>query len=202
MGVVRMVGEIHDLHQALSGNPELHDAKTIQKVLSEIGNYCQATEFFRGTNGALNFLEQNIYDSVFEGVSDEEKDSLRKQLKKKLDLAIELLPSDVRQRRERLQTATDACLEDVDVEIVRERRDECSGRNVTHPFLRLRIRYSDALGGGDFPWFFAGPWGNRPSAIKSFAIECDEMDIDALLFRLTVAKQRLADEIAKSSSKE
>ena len=102
---------------------------------------------FNTEESTLQFLEENIYDDNFTGKSDEEKTTLRGQLKKKLGVAIELLPSDVKQRRRRLQMATDACLEDVDVEVVRERRDKCSGRDVAHPFLRLRVRYTDAQGG-------------------------------------------------------
>lgn len=201
-GLVRIVGSPHDLRQSLPKEPELLDAKTTQNVLAEIGRFCQVSMFFNTEESTLQFLEENIYDDNFTGKSDEEKTTLRGQLKKKLGVAIELLPSDVKQRRRRLQTATDACLEDVDVEVVRERRDECSGRDVAHPFLRLRVRYTDAQGGDVFPYFFAGPWGDRPSAFKSFSLECDELDIDVLLFRLTAAKQRLLDEMATLSPKQ
>jgi hypothetical protein len=199
-GAIRIVGAGHDLHQALLDQPQTLDDKTTNRVLAEIVNYCQAAVFFKATKGVLSFLEQHIYGDAFEDKSDEEKAALREQLKKKVDLAIELLPPDAKQRQQRLNTATDACLEEIDVELVRERRDECSDVAVTNPFVRVRLRYTDLQSGDLFPWFFSGPWGTRPSAYKSFSVECDQVDIDVLLFRLLEAKQRLAAAIEKSSS--
>jgi hypothetical protein len=200
-GAVRLVGAADDFRKAFSDEVSREvSAKDISKVLSEIRNFCQLRAFFKGEKAALSFLKDNIYDDEFKELDEEGKAAFLSQLTQKLDLAIGLLPTAYEQRKQRLDTATIACLEDMDAELIRERRDDYQEYKVDQPFLRLRFRYIAAS--DELPCYWTGPWGgSRSRAAKSFELECDEVDIDVLMFRLAEAKKMLLSAVEASAPK-
>ncbi|MCX7424579.1 MAG: hypothetical protein NTW96_02955 [Planctomycetia bacterium] len=201
-GVVRIVGDIEDFQEPyLEAIGREGKTQEVEEVLAEIRNFCQVTGFFKDVSAAAGFIVDHVYGDEVKKLSKSDKPTFRAQLKRKLELAGELLPPASKQRQRRLQTATTACLEDMDVEVIQERRDDYQGLKVEQPFLRLRLRYTDSRGAETFPWFFRGPWGSSPfTSSKSFELECDEVDIDVLLFRLREAKTLLSVAVDGSAS--
>jgi hypothetical protein len=205
LGSVRLVGVMQEFRQSFIDKLQREaDAQQIESVVLEIKRFCQATLFFEDVDRALRFLETNIYDDEFKKLDESEREQARGAIRHKLVLARDLLPPAAKQRRRRLRTATDACLEDLDVEVVKLRHDDLQGVTVEQPFLRLRIRYSDASAMEGFPFgILAGPFGESPFAThKSFALEVDEVDIDVLLFRLRQAKELLSSAVEASTSRQ
>jgi hypothetical protein len=196
-GAVRLVGAAEDFRQAFATEVNRDTAvSSVGKVLSEIRNFCQLRAFFAESSVAMNFLKENIYDDAFKELTAPLATAFEDCLAKKLELAISLLPTAYKQRQRRLLTATVACLEDVDAELVEKRHDDYQDIKVDQPFLRLRFRYVGA--NDELPCLMHGPWGGaRSSPSKSFELECDEMDIDVLMFRLAEAKKMLVSAVKK-----
>jgi len=198
IGAVRTVGAPEDFWQAFSqGANRETDRQAIGKILSEIRNFCQLRVFFPKADQAVEFLTDRLYSDTFEKLDEPNKTTFRDQLIQKLELALGLLPTGYKERQRRLETATGACLDDLDAELVKERRDEYQGVKVDQPFLRLRFRYTAAA--DELSCLWIGPWGGpktRPS--KSFELECDEVDIDVLMFRLAEAKKMLLSAVEQS----
>lgn len=166
------------------------------EVLAEIRNYCSSWAGTRDATSLVSFLENVVYDDAFK-THKEQKAELKKQLEAKVNLVSEkLYTTPMRQRAIRLETATGPCLQDVDVELVQQRRDNVQSQNVDEPFLRLRLRYSKR---GEFsPWmppFYYSTWmeatGLPMLGAETFEIEGDESDIDLLITRLIAAKKLL-----------
>ncbi len=175
-------------------------------ALEEIGKYCSAWAGVQNAENLINFLEHAVYDDEFEKHK-RHKANLKKQLKDKIELVSEkLFTPAMKQRARRMKSATSACLEDVDVEVVQDRRDNLSDQTVEEPFLRLRVRYSDgSKPSGPMP-FFVGQWVRWGSPtvddVSSFEIECDESDIDLLITRLIAAKEFLIKSAEMSADKQ
>jgi hypothetical protein len=200
---VKLVGNPQDFQRLMSQdvNHEV-DINTANRILAEIRRFARAGVFFNKIDRALAFLQQHIFDDDIKKLHGKsEKDAFRQTLQTKLELSLSLLPPAFKERQQRLRTATDASLEELDVEIIRERRDEYHSAVVDQPFARLRLRYSDGLGMEAFPWFWGrSPWGDDVGACKTFLLECDEMDIDVLMFRLREAKKLLLSAVSGSTS--
>jgi hypothetical protein len=205
-GMIRLVGNVQDFQRLFSEKISRDtDTRETMKVLAEVRQFSRVVAFFDSVDGALKYLEHTTYDDEFKKLhGKEEKASFRKMLQEKLRLVLDLLPPAFRERQKRLRTATDASLEDVDVEVIQERRDDYQAVTVDQPFLRLRVRYSDGFGPESLPWFFGpAPWGNELGfPCKTFSLECDETDIDVLLFRLREAKRLLSSAVVGSTSGE
>lgn len=190
---LKFVGNVVDLQRSLAQrlNREVGVADA-EKVLDEVANFCGSHWLFAKVDALVEFLERSVFDDAFKSAAEDDKVSFREALKEKAKLTAEAFVSEaVRNRLRRLETATEPCLEDVDVELVTKRHDDFAGKTVDIPFLRLRFRYSDASA-TELPFFVRFPWGHsgHPPA-KSFELECDESDIDLLLHRLTRAKRLL-----------
>jgi hypothetical protein len=194
-GTVRVVGNEEDIQHAIMERlqrPVTTD--DVSAILTEVKNFCQTAMHFSKLETALAFIVDNVYDDELKELSDEPKrEAAKNQLQRKLDLSASLVPSATKERQRRLRTATQASLEDVDIELVRERRDDLRGIKVEQQFLRLRFRYTDEKVSASFPlWFFRAPWGGLGGdACGAFELECDEVDIDVLLYRLSEAKRLL-----------
>lgn len=143
----------------------------------------------------LNFLEQMTFFEFHRGASAPAKKKFRERWNRKLDLVQPLLNDAARQRILRLAGDFGNSLDDLDVDVVAQRFEPRKKRREGTPFLRIRIRYSDDNGPLAFPFVFS-PWGpSGVSSIKTFELECDESDIDFLIRRLRMAKERLNDYI-------
>lgn len=211
MGQVRFAGSVPEFQQKLSENfhREINSQKTTQ-IMSEIRQFSRVAAYFGGdTAQAVSIIENGILGAEFKKLSDESaKEPLREIVRTKLRAVTALLSPAYQDRRRRLQTATDPFLEDVDVEIVSERHEyyRAAGPIIDQPFLRLRLRYTDASG-AENPFFtfavtllpsfiFMNEDSNWPC--KNFLLECDETDIDFLIFRLREAKRLLSEAVEKS----
>lgn len=194
---VKFVGELQEFQRALTEG--LHrevSPDEAKKALREVRNFHKATVHFQRASQIVEFLERNIYDEEFGALDDEEKTRLRELLSAKGRLVSEhLYTGAMKQRSQRMETATAPCVEELDVELVKDRHDELRGSNVGQPFLRVRLRYSEATVAAH-PYLIFGPppWGGvGPFCLPSFEFECDESDIDLLIFRLTAAKNLLLE---------
>jgi hypothetical protein len=192
---VKLVGKAQDFQEALG--ERLQRAITedeVKRALTDIRNFCMLASYSRAPDQSVRFLEHNIYDDEFKALATEGKESFRQVLKEKVASVSEhLLTVAMEERGKRMETATGPCVEDLDVEVVRERHDDFRGASVMEPFLRLRLRYSEGTNAG-FPFFMVGGprWGGvGPFSLPSFEFECDESDIDLLIIRLAAAKRLL-----------
>ncbi|MCX7049893.1 MAG: hypothetical protein NTX50_30975 [Candidatus Sumerlaeota bacterium] len=120
--------------------------------------------------------------------------SLSELIAKKTQLIKETLcDNSLIERSRRISTLVGRCFEDIDAELVEQRRDEVANKSVKTPFLRLRLRYSEKL---PLPFFFMGP-GGPPAEFDGFEIECDESDIEMMMRRLSSAKIMLLENVSK-----
>lgn len=162
-------------------------------ALKEVTLYLCLINSIDAPERAADYLEKAPYEKESAALDENGKKELRQLLEAKARLVSEkLFTPAMRDRSRRIATATAPCLEDLDVEVIRERRDEYSGRTLDVPFLRLRLRYSRGEASFPFNLFLSSPTG-PPFALEtdSFEFECDLSDIDLLLLRLGVAKTLL-----------
>lgn len=193
---VKFIGELRDVRDTLGKRLEREVSEDEAKeALVEIRNFCKATAFFETPKRTLHFLEIQIYEDDLRQLDDPAKKAFRGLLEAKIGLVSQHLYTDaIRERSRRMESATGPCLEELDVEVVEERHDDFRGRKVGERFLRLRLRYSEGSLLGSSSWFLFSvmPWGGvGPHSAASFELECDESDIDLLIFRLTAAKRLL-----------
>ncbi|HUT95281.1 MAG TPA: hypothetical protein VMY37_37855 [Thermoguttaceae bacterium] len=192
---VKFIGELQDVRDTLGKRLEREvSGDEAKDALVEIRNFCKAAAFFETSERTLRFVEHQIYDDEFERLDEPVRKEFRDLLQAKIALVSEHLYTDaIKQRSRRMESATGPCLEELDVEVVEERHDDFRGRKVGERFLRLRLRYSEgSLLGSSWFLFSVMPWGGvGPQSAASFELECDESDIDLLIFRLTAAKRLL-----------
>jgi len=194
----RLIGDVEDIRIALAPGLTSDEAtKRAAESQSEIQDIVNSVIRFGSLESAARYLERLRFDEdgsrrgKEEKVTEKVKEDFHALLVAKLEIAAKaLVPEEVRERITRLDTSTGPCLEDLDYELVQERRDFLRKEKVTTPFLRLRLRYSDIrqqqyLGG----FLFAGL--DSSGFASSFEVECDLSDIDLLIKRLSDAKQRL-----------
>ncbi len=149
---------------------------------------------WRDTRPALRMLENYEYEDFFDEADEEAQGRFREFLREKFTiLEKNPLGETLKRRARRLETTTVASVEELDVEVIKERRDELENRIIESPFARLRFRYSRKRD-GDSPFgiFITGPRGSVP--VDSFELECDQSDIDLLIKRLIDAKKCLSPE--------
>lgn len=192
----RIVGSTDDFRSRLAeyrkGEVKLQDA---EKAIREIRNYCNMWRTFQDEKQIVSFLQSNVFSGAVGKLKGDAKKEFRQQQEEKIRLVSHQLFTDaMRQRLARLETATSACVEDLDAEVVRQRSDDLRGQKIPEPFLRLRLRYSVEDECVAFPWMWSFPWNaSVPAGIRSFELECDESDIDLLMTRLTEAKKVLLE---------
>lgn len=198
---IRFVLEGEEFREALSEYlpDEKITAQYARELLKEVRNYLAAWEQFRDKDRMLRFLEDFPYRAVLATSEQDEKNAARLQqvMRTKIDLVDEQLLTEVlRERARRLGTATAACLEDIEFEIVERRHVELEALNTEDPFLRVRIRYTGA--GKAEHWFLhmipvVLSWGEPAlgAGTDSFEVECDFSDIDLMITRLREAKDAL-----------
>ena len=195
---LRLIGDVEDIRIALApgltGNAA---AVRTTEILAEIQTSVNHAIRFDSLETAARIIEKSHFDEssprrqTKQKATDEERQEFYNLQIAKLEAAVKaLVPAEVRERIARLSTSTGPCLEDLDYELIQERRDSLRQQKVVAPFLRLRLRYSDIrqeqyLGGILFGGF------QTPSVASSFEVECDLSDIDLLIKRLSDAKQRL-----------
>jgi hypothetical protein len=195
-GIVRIVGNLEEIQRSLTGRLQRSVSPGDMLVLlTEVKSFCQTALYFDNQDAASAFIERSVYDDELKEINDDDtRLAARAQLRQKLDQATSLVPPATKERQQRLRTATQPSLEDLDVELVRERRDDLRGIKVEQPFLRVRFRYTDTNSTSLFPgWYWRSPWGGLNTfPCDAFELECDEVDIDVLLYRLMAAKRLLA----------
>jgi len=184
------------LAPGLQGDEAVNRANLLRSEVQYVANNVLR---FDSVDSAVQLMERSRFDSdspftASEPVPADVREKFRAKAKAKAELALSsLVTVSVRDRMARLKSSTGPCLEDVDYELVKERRDSLRNRSLTSPFLRIRVRYTDIRQeqylGGIFS--FGGP--ETTSAPSSFELECDASDIDLLIKRLSDAKQRLLE---------
>jgi hypothetical protein len=192
---VRLYGDIDQFRVSLARSlgPSAVDPKSVEDLLQEVQLVLQLVVGTEKVSEAARILEENVYEDKFEAAKEAPavQKSLREVLLKKVELVCNQLTSEaMRQRAKRLSTVVGPLLHDLDFELVSQRRSSMGPREISSPFLRLRLRYS--LGGkAPFPFFFP-PWiPTPPGDTNGFELECDETDIDLLVARLIQAKELL-----------
>lgn len=195
-GSVKLVGEIDDFREEFSvrARDNSIDLEQSKKAQDEIRQLTSAIVKIPNTEAVLDYLERIYRDDLPTKRDRALKEEFRRRQQTKIDIVSRKVVTDeMKHRAKRLATATGACVEELDYEIVSEREDSYRGRSVKDPFLRLRLRYSEGAK-GDLQYLgyiflsFEGPEGN---VAPGFEFECDLSDIDLLLKRLGEAKQRL-----------
>lgn len=191
---IRFVGESDEFSVTFAttlGSGAVESRKA-RECLEEVQSVLQVV-VAAGRNAASEILEASVYRGQFSEAKGDSQlaERLRNVLEKKVELVSNKLASEAMlQRAKRLTTTVGPLLEDMDIELVSQRRSLAQGVEIAAPFLRIRFRYS--LGGqSGFPIPFP-PWiPNPPRDVRSFELECDETDIDLLLSRLVQAKELL-----------
>ena len=192
---VRPVGALEDFCRGYAAelSEDSVEREEAAEVLTEIRRFLAAWAAIRNTNEMLSALERGVFEEAFGKLSPQGQKRLREQLEAKTKLvSARLFTPAMAARVTRMQTAVGPCLEDVDVELVSRRKDEIEDQEVTAPFLRVRLRYTEGTGNDLLVRMFRPSWPFGSSAgSKSFEFECDETDIDLLQRRLQAAKDLL-----------
>ena len=192
---IRIIGDRSEFHAGLAKveTEEAANGKEANSILSEIRTVLGAVVRYQDSEQELReYLHRYIIgtEGAFEEASSEVKDVLNG----KIECVRDKLPvSSLIRRARRLETAGSSCLEDLDVEVIKERRDEIQDTEIDEPFLRLRLRYSDAEDQMPWPFFMFAPPGFQVDRGKNLEIDCDATDIDLLMRRLAAAKKRLIE---------
>ena len=172
------------------------DKEHAREVLRELKRYARIYGTLQSENSIVSFLTRTVYDDEYDEQDEKGKEIFENTIRTKVELTKEYLYTEsFTERRLRLDSATVPCLEDVDYELVKERKNTTDGRKVEDPFLRIRLRHTKEEA-GEFNMFgrFSLSWSDiSPMGMSSFEIECDESDIDLLLTRLVEAKGLLID---------
>ena len=162
--------------------------------LEEVRHYAAACGTIGSEEGIVRFVTGAVYDDEYDALDDKGKEAFRQEVGEKVRCVKQALYTDALQERGvRQGTATVPCLEDIDVELVSQRKSGLPGREFGEPFLRVRLRHSETGGGvSQFMSRYAVWWGEAGAdGLESFEFECDESDIDLLLLRLREAKDIL-----------
>jgi hypothetical protein len=195
---LRLIGDAEDIRLALApGLTGEAAAVRSAEVQNEVQNIVTYVIRYEPLESAARFMERFYFDDDVprrgkkEKVTDSEKEEFRDLQVAKLKIAAKaLVLEEVRERIARLRTSTGPCLEDLDYELIQDRRDSLRQQTVVTPFMRLRLRYTDIRQEQYLPGFFFGGH-DQFGAASSFEVECDLSDIDLLIKRLSDAKQRL-----------
>ena len=205
--LMKLVGDPADFHNHLSKIVEGEISREeANSAIVEILNYCNVKVKFSSDEKIIEFLVNAIYDDEYKRLSTEAETGFRDQIKEKLEVVSEaLLTHAMIQRAERLETTTVPSVEEVDVEVIHERRDHGKDKTLKEKFLRLRLRYSDdgsSVSEGSFPFwpvlFLWNSSGRISPRLSTFEFECDESDIDLLIHRLSSAKSLLLESLKKA----
>jgi hypothetical protein len=193
---LRLIGEPDIFYHAFAPGLTGGEArKKTEEIIEEIKDTVNAVINYDSIDGAVRYEERSRYDkpsSKMGEVSEQEREAFRTLQRHKLEMVSKTIVSEsVRERIVRMRTSTCACLDDVDYELIRERKDSRLEKEVTSAFLRLRVRYSDLRLHQAFGIFFAGPFPELEAPPSSFELECDLSDLDLLIKRLGEAKQHL-----------
>ena len=123
---LRLIGGLDEFREKFSAKlKDDVDKQDARSALVEINNYLAAWILCGNLERMLSFLETEVFAEEFQGLSLQGKKRLRQQLEDKAKLVVDKLLSDsMRQRGRRLSTAVGACVEDLDVEVVSNRRDQ------------------------------------------------------------------------------
>jgi hypothetical protein len=196
---VKLVGDPKEFQLAFSvvAKEDINQEEA-NATLEEVRRYCSARAKIENIPAMIHFLENLVYEDEFKKHKGH-KAEFHKQIEEKSKLVSEkLFTTATKGRATRIESATVACLEDVDFELVQSRCENLysSARAAAEPFLRLRVRYSDGSSTPAIPpfVFFYPVWGDSREAlvgVASFELECDESDIDLLVRRLLAAKNAL-----------
>ena len=202
---LQIIGADQDFFEALRTQDLCRefDEEQAGEVLQELRRYARAYGQFPDNDGLVSFLTRVVYSDEYEALDAKGQETFRNTLKAKLQLVKDALYTDsIRERRQRLKTATVPCLEHVEFELVTERRSPSVHPRTEGPFLRVRLRHSiDSPDRFGFFGPFSLSWGGLDlTGLPSFEVECDESDIDLLLLRLSEAKDFLLS--ARESEKE
>lgn len=195
---VRFVGEFDDFKAAFAQESEDEesadaDAKSVlREIRILLGQRLKSAD--ADLDSVSSRVIQTVTHLIETGKDEGEQAKFGELLKAKLSIIEEkVMTNALRRRAIRMETAGSGCLEELDAEIVRERRDELSELVTDVPFLRLRFRYSETPLQDVLPFFFGLISPDKVEPTDSFELECDESDIDLMIRRLVAAKQRLID---------
>lgn len=125
----------------------------------------------------------------------------RAAVEQKIKTAVDKLLTEALTRRiARVSTSVGLCLEDIDVDVVALLPKE-DPKAPSDPFVRLRLRNSSPEARDDSATPFFYPFSSGTDNGQPFELDCDESDINFLIYRLLTAKEVLAQAKAANSPK-
>lgn len=193
-GAVKLVGDIEDFQKEFRNQAKdsLITLEQVKKAQDELRHLTSAILRMPDAEAVLDYLERFSSEDFTSRREPSLREAFRRHQRPKIEVVASKIVSEaIKQRAKRLATATGACVEELDYEVVSEREDSYRMRSVKDPFLRLRLRYSDSSSFQPFVFMFAPFEGPETNPALGFEFECDLSDIDLLLKRLNEAKQRL-----------
>ncbi|GAC1464661.1 MAG: hypothetical protein NVSMB9_03580 [Isosphaeraceae bacterium] len=196
-GQVKLIGEIEDFRRAFITQTadESIDVNITKKAQEEIRHLSSVIVRMSNLDSVLEYMER-IYLQDLSEKDDQFREEFKRRQRPKVEMVSDrIVTPALRQKANRLATATAACVEELDYEVVSSRVDTYRERTIKDAFLRMRLRYTEPTN-SEFPfysYFFVSldALGGAPAA--GFEFECDLSDIDLLLKRLQAAKQRLLE---------
>ena len=202
---VRLVGDMDDVARGIADKQGLKsfERNDAERVWLDIQVIISVFLWAGTAEKAVNVLKKNVFEEEFKKAKHaDEAALLQKALQQRVDRVktkLNLIP--LVERSKRIATAIGPLLEDVDVELIQQRHLEGNSKQLTSPFLRLRLRYTEG-GKTSFP-FIAPPWagGFVTQQMNSFEFECDETEIDLMIRRLLSAKDILAKAITTQAQR-
>ena len=195
---IRIIGDRSEFRSVLKKTEpaETSDKNVANRSLREIKTVLGAVVKYDYSEDSLReYLLRYLFDT--DSDLEDAPDALKDVMEEKIRCVREKLPvSSLIRRAKRLETAGSGCFEDLDVDVIRERRDEIESMEINEPFLRLRVRYSDPESRVFPGMFYMAPPGFPVDPDRTFELEADATDIDLLIKRLGAAKKRLIAEEA------
>jgi hypothetical protein len=195
----QFIGDVDVFRAELSSKQqgEQLSLEETQEILDEVRRHLSARVNMGSNEAVVTMFTRMISSDRLKDLKGAAKEQFQEQVEKKAALVEEqLFTETLRTRSLRFNSATAACLEELDFEIVEERLAPSRNERVNVPFVRLKVRYSKGTEAqsGMLGFFFEDIPLSFPSlagGLDSFELECDESDIDLLMLRLDAAKRRL-----------
>jgi hypothetical protein len=193
--LIRFIGDPDEFRMALGSRLKIEpvDKNKADKYLEEVQMFLQVLVAMRSSGASVRVFRNHVYDNEFREAkkNPDRAKALQEIIKQKIDAVVSKLSSNaLLERAKRLATVIGPSLEEVDIEIVSERKSPAKKADIEGPFLRLRFLYleeSESV----YP-FMPPPWlTDPPRNARAFDLECDETDIDLVLKRLIQAKNLL-----------
>jgi hypothetical protein len=194
---LRLIGDLDRLRIDLSKKlgRETLSKRDVGRYLDEVITVAQVCLWSGKEDRAAKALEESVFKDEVRKAKERGLELRRMIANKVACVMSRVITESMRERARRLSQTAAVRLSDVEIDLIYQRDSGGGDGSLATPFLRLGLRYLEAEAGVFF--FRPPPWITdvEVGAPRRFDLECDESDIDLLVYRLLLAKRLLAQAI-------